>query len=267
MGSARSPASAVEADLVAHVSRLYGSSGQVHDEPDAVWLLTGDDSPHRNGVLRAVVPAGEEDSTVERLLAPFDRLGLPMMWWVFAPPERRPDVVDLALRARGFELDADLPGMAVELASLSTVTAPGTGVIRRVLDEASFAEWSWVVGRAFGDPAFEGGPSAAAFRALGFAEDAPFRHFVCRADGAPVGASTLSLGAGVAGLANIAVVPECRGRGVGAAVASAALVEGRGLGLRLGVLSAGEQGVSLYRRLGFREVSRHRTYVRRASAS
>ena len=76
-----------------------------------------------------------------------------------------------------------------------------------------------------------------------------------------MGASTLSLGAGVAGLSNIAVLPEHRGRGIGAAVAAAALLEGRRLGLGLGVLSAGEVGLPLYERLGFREVSRHRTYV------
>jgi ribosomal protein S18 acetylase RimI-like enzyme len=102
---------------------------------------------------------------------------------------------------------------------------------------------------------------------VGFGDDAPFRHFMCRVEGDAVGASTLSLGAGVAGLANIAVVPERRGEGIGSAVASAALVEGRRLGLEVGALSAGEQGRPLYERLGFREVSRHRTYVRDAGAA
>jgi GNAT superfamily N-acetyltransferase len=124
--------------------------------------------------------------------------------------------------------------------------------------------WAAVVGRAFDDAEFEDGASVRAFAGLGFGDDAPFRHFLCRVDGVPVGASTLSLGAGVAGLANIAVLPEHRGRGIGAAVASAALFEGRRLGLGIGALSAGEQGLPLYRSLGFREVSRHRTYTRQA---
>jgi predicted N-acetyltransferase YhbS len=253
-------AAAVEADLVAHVARLYESVGYVHREGDTVWFRTGDPSPDRNGVLRAALPERGAAAAVERLAAHFDRL--PLMWWVFAPPEPRLDAVDRALRAAGFELDADLPGMALDLASMAPVPARAETVVTRVADEASFVAWAAVIGRAFEDPEFEGGTSARAFAGLGFGDDAPFRHFLCRVDGVPVGASTLSLGAGVAGLANIAVVPEHRGRGIGAVAASAALVEGRRLGLEVGALSAGEQGRPLYERLGFREVSRHRTYVR-----
>jgi ribosomal protein S18 acetylase RimI-like enzyme len=260
-------ASAVEADLVAHVSRLYESVGQVHREADAVWFVTGDPSPHRNGVLRAALPERDAVALVERLVAPFDRRGLAMMWWVFAPPEPRPDAVDRALRAVGFELDADLPGMALDLGSMPQVAGTAGSEVTRVADTAAFEAWAAVVGRAFEDPEFEHGTSARAFAGLGFGDDAPFRHFVCRVDGAAVGASTLSLGAGVAGLANIAVVPECRGRGIGSVVAAAALLEGRRLGLEVGALSAGEQGRPLYERLGFREVSRHRTYVRDATSA
>lgn len=191
--------------------------------------------------------------------------GLSLMWWVFDPPEPHPAAVEAALRARGFELEADLPGMAVELSGFAPPSTPSGCEVRRI-DADEFPEWARVVARAFDDPAFEDGASTRAFRSHGFDDDAPFRHFLCRQGGEPVAASTLSLGGGVAGLANIAVVPEHRRLGLGAAVAAGALLEGRGLGLPLGVLSAGELGRPLYERLGFREVSRHRTYVRRRLA-
>lgn len=257
-------AAAVEADLVAHVARLHESDGVVRRGDGAVWFRTGDPSPHRNGVLRAALPERGAAEAVERLMAHFDRV--PMMWWVFTPPEPRPDAVDRVLRACGFALDADLPGMALDLSTMADAPPPTGADVARVRDRESFAAWAGVVGRAFEDPGFEDGASARAFAGLGFGEGAPFRHFLCRIEGAPVGASTLSLGAGVAGLANIAVVPQHRGRGIGAVVASAALHEGRRLGLEVGALSAGEQGRPLYERLGFREVSRHRTYVRHPSA-
>jgi ribosomal protein S18 acetylase RimI-like enzyme len=98
----------------------------------------------------------------------------------------------------------------------------------------------------------------------GFDDDGPFRHFLCRMDGEPVGAATLSLcAAGVAGLANISAVPERRGRGIGAAVASAALVEAQAIHIPVAALSSDDLGVGLYRKLGFRTVSRHLTYVGR----
>jgi len=60
---------------------------------------------------------------------------------------------------------------------------------------------------------------------------------------------------------NIAVAPQWRRRGIGAAVAARALLEARALGLEIAAPSADPLGVGLYRKLGFREVSRHLTYV------
>lgn len=265
MNGEGSLAAAVESDLVAHVSRLYEPVGEVHREAGDVWFVTGDRSPYRNGILRARIPERHADQTVERLMAPFDEWDLAMMWWVFTPPEPLPVEVDRALRGRGFVLDADLPGMAVDLTAVQAPSAPEGGEVHRVIDEDMFRAWSHVVVRAFGDEDedFEASLSARAFRAHGFGDDAPFRHFLYRLQGKWVGASTLSVGAGFAGLANIAVVPEHRRRGIGGVIAAAALLDGRQHGLRAGVLSAGELGLPLYERLGFREVSRHRTYVLR----
>jgi predicted N-acetyltransferase YhbS len=67
----------------------------------------------------------------------------------------------------------------------------------------------------------------------------------------------------VAGLANISTVPEWRGRGIGGAVASAALLEARAMGIAVAALSSDDLGVGLYHRLGFRTVCRHLTYVGR----
>jgi ribosomal protein S18 acetylase RimI-like enzyme len=259
-------AAAVEADLVAHVSLLYEPIGAVHRD-QGVWFMTGDRSPYRNGVLRAPASGQSVDELVRGLLTPFLERDLPMMWWVFTPPERRVAAVDRSLRRNGLVLDSDLPGMTVDLAIVREPALPSDASVLRVVDEEIFGAWGDVVSRAFDDAGFASGPSARAFAAHGFGDEAPFRHFVCRAEGEWVGASTLSLGAGVAGLANIAVIPERRGRGIGAAVAAAALLEGRDLGLRIGTLSAGELGLPLYRRLGFREVSRHRTYVWQPAAS
>ena len=99
------------------------------------------------------------------------------------------------------------------------------------------------------------------FRSLGFGQDAPFHHVVCRAGDEAIGPATLSTVAEVACLGNIAVVPDWRRRGVGAAVASAALDEGRALGLEVAGLSSDPLGVGLYRTLGFAEASQHLPYV------
>ena len=80
-------------------------------------------------------------------------------------------------------------------------------------------------------------------------------------DGVAVAAAALFVGAGVAGIYNVCTVPEARGRGIAGAVTAAALDEGAARGCRLAVLGSSEMGYPVYRRLGFRDVSRLRSYA------
>jgi GNAT superfamily N-acetyltransferase len=252
---------AVEADLVAHVSLLHRVRGdEDHEDADAVWFLTGEGEPHANGVLRAAFHDGDPGPTIHRLLTPFRERRLPMMWWSFPAGDGASPAVDAALRGAGLILRADLPGMVLDLAGYAPPDPPEDVTIERVADDATFTIWADVVGRAFGDSAFALSASVGAFRSLGWSDDAPFRHYLARLGGAWVGASTLSVGGGVAGLANIAAVPEARGRGVGTAAAAAALVEASSLGLDVAALSAVPLGRPVYEKLGFRTVGRHLTY-------
>jgi ribosomal protein S18 acetylase RimI-like enzyme len=241
-------AEAVRADLVAMVSILHEPPvGEVHRDADTAWFRTGLASAYSNGILQADLPRDDLDEAIERQLAPFRSPELPIMWWRFVPPE---------------DPDPDRPGFGLELADLRIPEAPDGAVIERVRDREAFDAWVEVVGSAFDDPRFAEAPSVAANRRLGFGDDAPFRHLLCRIGKEPVGAATLSLGAGVAGLGNIATTPTWRRRGIGATVAAAALLEARALGIRVAALSADPSGEGLYRKLGFREVSRHLTFVR-----
>jgi len=255
-------AEAIRADLVAMLSILHEPPvGEVHRDADATWFRTGLASAYSNGVLQADLPRDDLDAAIERLLVPFRSPELPIMWWRFVPPEDSDPGIQAALRRHGLVLDTDRPGFGLELADLRAPEAPDGAVIERVRDPEAFHAWVEVVGRAFDDPGFAEVPSVQTHRRLGFGDDGPFRHLLCRVGREPVGAATLSLGAGVAGLGNIATIPHWRRRGIGAAVAAAALLEARALGIRVAALSADPLGEGLYRKLGFREVSRHLTYV------
>jgi len=71
-------------------------------------------------------------------------------------------------------------------------------------------------------------------------------------EGRPVGASMLVWGGDVAGLQTIGTIRSARRKGVGAVVARAALRDARAMGFRFAVVLSTIEGVSLYRKLGFK---------------
>lgn len=96
---------------------------------------------------------------------------------------------------------------------------------------------------------------------LGPGPDGSVRSFLGRLDGTPVATASVLLGAGVAGVYNVATLPRARRRGVGRAITYRALAEARAAGYHYAILHASPAGAPLYRAMGFREVCTVFTYV------
>lgn len=88
-----------------------------------------------------------------------------------------------------------------------------------------------------------------------------FRHFLLRLDRAPASTSSLFLRGGVAGVYDVSTVPELRRRGLGAQITRAALGEARAGGCDMAILHSFNQGLSMYRQLGFEKVCDIGQYV------
>jgi ribosomal protein S18 acetylase RimI-like enzyme len=85
-------------------------------------------------------------------------------------------------------------------------------------------------------------------------------HFAAVLGGRPAGALSLFFGAGVAGIYDVGVLPDFRGRGIGTAMAVAACRFACERGYRAAVLTSMPAGQSVYRRIGFEEICKMSLY-------
>jgi GNAT superfamily N-acetyltransferase len=262
IGSELSPAAlaaAIEeshAEFNMHLGRTPRVTMQ--DRPEMLMVLTSIPHPVFNGVFRARL---EPDGLAERIaatLAPFRAAGVPMFWWV--GPTTRPADLGAHLQAAGLDPPGSMPGMALDLRTLTEDSPPLAGLtVQPVADMATLRLWGEVVLRSFDMPAALLEPWLETYGPLGV--EPPVRYYLACVDGQPVGGSLMLLGETVAGLFAVGTVPEARRRGVGAAVTRAPLREARDRGYRYAILSASSMGESVYRRLGFVEYCRLETYL------
>ena len=222
---------------------------ELHETPELIWTITDIPFPLFNSVLRARLPSERIDQVIDSILAEYQSRNVPMMWWM--GPSTQPSDLGTILSDRGLLLSAN-PGMAADLASLPERYAIPKGLlIKRVEHEAQLDSFCRVVCDAFGMPGFVADAFFDLFLHLGF--DSPFIHYLGLIDDQVVATSSVFLGAGVAGLYNVAAVEGARRKGVGAAMTAIPLLEARAAGYRVSTLEASESGFNVYRRLGFQE--------------
>lgn len=232
----------------------------VYDGPDMLRVCTG--VPHFmvNGVVRIRLSEEKLEDRIEATLGYFRSRRLPMLWML--GPSSRPVNLGDHLLAHGLMLASAMPGMVLNLQRLSASLSLPPGVtIEEATGKEALQHWAQAGHRSFDMPLDIAQVLAAAQDQPGYGSQAPLRSFVAYQEGEPIGASSLYLGAGVAGLYCVGVVPEARRQGIGAAITTAPLLLARDLGYRIGVLQASPMGEPVYRRLGFQEHGQFTLYI------
>lgn len=248
-----SPASlewGIKANLCAFFKELGRSPATafVEDGPLVSWHTS---IPHSwfNGVLTSTPAPHDADRLIAGRLAYFQERGVGAVSWWLEPQVDAAGWEPHLLRA-GFVVDDHTPGMATDLSKLRAAAEPPEGLeILPVQDAGTLQDWIEPFVSGFGLPATLAGDMAELFAGLGLG--LPLRHYLGYLDGEPVATSTLYLGAGVAGIYNVATRAEARGRGIGTALTLAPLRDAQALGYKVGVLQSSEKGFPVYLRLGF----------------
>jgi GNAT superfamily N-acetyltransferase len=214
-----------------------------------------------NGASRTRLTASEADDAIDSTLSYFRSRNLPMSWTV--EPSAEPDDLGERLTSKGLVFEGDGgTGMALDLESLREEARLGAGV---TIETVPMSEWlnefADVMAAGFGltDSFLHDFIAILADAATNQPESQVA--YLARLDGKPVATSSLLLLGGVAGIYNVATLEEARGRGIGAAITQAALVDARKRGYRIAILESSTMGYSVYKRLGFVEYCKLRHFV------
>jgi GNAT superfamily N-acetyltransferase len=236
------------------------SQVELHQDREIMWFTTGIPFPMCNLVCRAQFEPEDIDARIEATLAGFKSRHLPMLWHV--GPATRPADLGKYLTAHGLVHAGDDVGMAVDLLALNEdLPTPPALKIEPVSDVVTLKQWFHAFSLSFEVPEFVG----QAIFDIEVSSDAwqylPRRYYIGLLNREPVATAMLFLGAGVAGVYSIGVLPAARRQGMGMAMTLALLCEARAMGYRIGILHSSRMGLGMYRRLGFQEYCSMSDYI------
>jgi ribosomal protein S18 acetylase RimI-like enzyme len=204
-----------------------------------------------NFICRARLDPGSASDIAASAVAYFEERRRPFSWWL-SPADQPRDLgrildsaglqraeTELAMLLPLVELPADLPAV------------PGLEV-RRVIESGELQTFAELSAANWTPPdssviSFYRRAASALLR-----PESPQWLYVGYVEGVPVATAEATVAEGTAGLYNISTRPSHRGRGIGSMMTWRPLLDARERGCDLGVLQAAPEGVSIYRRLGFR---------------
>lgn len=243
--------------------------GEIEESQHSSRHLTFPSNPMFKGVWNTRLAADEVDAAIDANIAWFAGRGAQFFFWWTGPGTAPPDLGE-RLTARCFlsmeqtsvalaqgmaQTEDGAPVMAADLRQVSDAplqrTPPGF-VIEEVANLSSLQAWKDVVVATYQFPEWAGQAWVDATATIGFGRT-PWKLFLGRLDGEPVATNMLFTGGGVASILAVATLPKAQRRGIGAAISLKPLLDARAAGYRFATLWSTEEGLAVYRRIGFHD--------------
>jgi ribosomal protein S18 acetylase RimI-like enzyme len=233
---------------------------------DAYFLFQSKvDYPLTNAVWALDKNADFPDSQIKKIVDNFKKRNYAQAWWL--GEHSTPANLENALTEYGLtRVVADIPMMAADLthmdfSELDVLSETKLIQVKRVSTKEDLSKWLGVIHEVYQYPDEYIEALRYIFTArLKDGASSPAQNFLAEVERIPVGASSLSLCEGLAGLYYVCAKKEYRGQGIGTAVTLTAMKEGRVRGYEVGVLGASEMGYGVYQRVGFKEYFKLQIY-------
>lgn len=259
--SAPALVTAIEANLFDLFHRLgRWPRAEWYEDGALWWAITDIPFAMFTSALRPRFVPDDLDAALDVVIARYQSGNIPALWWT--GPTTTPADLGARLVAHGFRQTDDGPGMAVDLQALNEdIPIPSGFTIEKVSHAAALRTWFHPFVAGFDVPDDFTEPFIDWYEWAIFRAGVPLHTYLGRLNGEPVACSSVYFGAGVAGIYDVATIPEARRQGIGALITLAPLRDARTLGYRAAILHASQMGHGVYRRLGFRQYCTIGQYV------
>lgn len=209
--------------------------------------------PILNSVLEARLTSDTIKDELEAIMAPFKEKNHPVFWYTW--PTSTPADLSDHLLAYGFTLSHHSPAMLADLSKLPAKTPlPDNVRIEYVSNDAMLNDWMKPLIAGFQLPEMVNDFFHDCFKKIGYSEDIPVQNYVAYLDDEPATCATLFLDKNnIAGIWDVATMPQARKKGLGTAITWAGCDAARKKGYEHAVLLASEMGYPIYEKLGFEE--------------
>ena len=249
---------AIEANSIDYWRALDGVVG-LRLKNDTTLFRTESPVPFAlfNSVVRFTsADSGKADEQLDSTLTQYRKRDCPSLWCL--GPSVQPGDLAERLIKRGLRHKESVPGMAIrcnQAKSLQTTSL----TIHPVRDQCEQKSYADIFVAGFSLPPV----SSVAIEAIAERQQPkyPMVHFLAKWKGEAVGTISLLFGSGVAGIYNVATLPEARGKGVATAMTNYALLEAASKGFPCAILHASKMGYPVYKRLGFETLCYIEQYI------
>jgi ribosomal protein S18 acetylase RimI-like enzyme len=232
---------------------------QIEERTDLLLSAAGTRAP---GPWNALMPLGPEPADAERALAAARTFFDPLQHHASIYTRAHLDAqLELACRRLGYELGSDSPGMILSARPAPFVLGAGLS-IRHVQDEVEARAFVEISASAYETLQI---PAAVTRKLLSLPARWCTPHcqaFVLYEGQLAAAAAMLLWSHGIAGLYWVGSSPQTRRRGHAEQLTRALCEHAFGNGARVVSLQASRGGEMIYRRIGFEELTRYRTYRR-----
>jgi ribosomal protein S18 acetylase RimI-like enzyme len=229
------------------------AGGVVHEEDGLLFFVPGHRFPVGfTGVMRTdrELPAADVLRRTREWFAPRGH------GYTFVLGMHRDDDIASALEAEGLTRIGNSPGMALD-APLPDKPLPDGVTIEQVAGRDAARDFAEVSGAAYAVYGLPPHVAAEQFADWRFFEQPHVAAFVARIDGRPAAAAMVLVSHAVAGIYWVGTMPQARGKGLAEACTRTAGNAGFAMGATVAALQASVMGEPVYRRMGYREITRY----------